>query len=79
MLILSCPHICVVTEKGSVPNMLFCHYYKNGKDHWQQRFCKGSFDGSFQGFWHSKPWTVDRKLHAYGFGKESLMLLLSYF
>ena len=22
----TCPHICVVTEKGSVPNTLFCHY-----------------------------------------------------
>ena len=43
MLIISCPHICVITKKGS----------------------------------HSK--RLISKRHAYGFGKESLVLLLRYF
>ena len=77
MLILSCPHICVVTEKGSVPNALFCHYYKK----WKKTIDNKGFAGGVL-MDLSKAFDTHElliaKLHAYGFGKESLMLLLSY-
>ena len=48
------------------------------KDHWQQWFCRGSFDGSFQAFGTLNHDLLSAKRHTYGFGKESWMLLLSY-
>ena len=78
MLILSCPHICVVKEKVQYPIRFFVITKKKEKDHWQQRFCRGSFDGSFQAFDTLNHDLLNAKRHTYGSGKESLMLLLSY-
>ena len=78
MLILSCS-ISVWLQKGvQYPIRSFVIIEKWRKNIDNKDFARGSLDGSFQGVSHSKQWTFDRKIRAYGFRKESLTLLLSY-
>ena len=76
---ISCPHICVVTKKGSVPNTLFWHHYKNGKKKINKKgFAGGILMDLSKVFDTLNHELLIAKRLAYGFGKESLMLILSY-
>ena len=76
MLIFSSPYICVVTEKGPVLNTLFCHYQKKTIDN--KGFAGGLLMDLSKAFNTLNHELLIPKLHANGFGKQSLMLLLSY-
>lgn len=76
-MLIFCPHVCLVTEKGAVPNILFCHYYKGGKTQ-LIRFCREVLVDLFNVSDILDHEHLNRKLHSYGFGKEYIKLLFRY-
>ena len=65
-------------KRTQYPIRSFVITWKMEKDHWQQRFCMWVLMDHSKAFGTLNHELLIAKLHAYGFGKESLMLLLSY-